>query len=320
MGARCDIRYAAGTMRAWVAWGMLVAYVFAWHNASADEVSARARRLASEHMDRGLALYKKDNYRAALAEFKRAHALTRAWQVLIHIGIAQSRMFRYHQAAISFERFLREGGRDIAAGQRATAERELETIRALVGRVRVVVRGPPAGITLDGIEVGVSPLADDILVGPGPHVFRATRPGDVPREQRINVTSGQRLEVDLTPQPKPKPVGTLSISSQPPGARLTLNGAAIGSAPWRGVVPAGQHDVAASRPGFESSTRDVLVVAGQTRMVSIALAPLPGPPPTPWYRKWPYWVGIGAVAATIAGATLIVVDARRRDFVTIRYP
>lgn len=74
----------------------------------------------------------------------------------------------------------------------------------------------------------------------------------------------------------PPTTGTVRVLSSPSGATITLNGSPIGSTPVeRSGVPAGLHTVQVSRPGYQSETRQVSVIAGQTTTVSVTLTPIP---------------------------------------------
>lgn len=80
------------------------------------------------------------------------------------------------------------------------------------------------------------------------------------------------------PPPEPAPTtGTLRLTSTPSGARVTLDGTAVGTTPLTlDEVEAGAYDVAFSRSGYDTTRMSVAVTAGQERQLTAALTPQMG--------------------------------------------
>lgn len=263
------------------------------------------------HVERGAALFQHGDFRAALTEFEAAYQLTRSWQVLVHIGITQSRLLRYKEALATLERYLEEGGAAVPPELRARAESEIKAIRALLVRVTVVVDGGPAELTVDGEGVGTSPLSKPLLLSPGAHAFRAVREGHQPAEKRVTLTSGAAVRVVLAPVRKK---GILRVESAPAGARVIVEGREVGRTPWEGRLPAQGHTVTLRLEGFRPGEERVILEAGVARELRLSLEALPPPPPRPWYKKWYWWTAVGAVVAGGAVTAALVATRKTYDY------
>ncbi len=97
--------------------------------------------------------------------------------------------------------------------ERADAERELQDQTKLVTLVEV--QAPEgAGLFLDGEQVGLSPLADSLVVAPGPHTVTA-RVGDAKQEKAFTGSRGETLKLSFVFE-KASPAPAPSASSAPP--------------------------------------------------------------------------------------------------------
>ena len=136
---------------------------------------------------------------------------------------------------------------------------------------QLVVVSQPAGgdVIVDGERRGVTPLT--LSLAPGPHALQLNR-ADVSRSISVTIKAGAETThyVDLEARPVPE-AGQLVVSSDPPGARVTIDGQA------RGVTPitledmtAGQHAVVvqgASGP----VQRSVVVRRGQSASLMVSM-------------------------------------------------
>lgn len=87
--------------------------------------------------------------------------------------------------------------------------------------------------------------------------------------------------------------GDLSVTAEPAGSALTLDGRPLGVAPFTGKVPIGRHRLEARRAnGKVLATGDVVVHLRKPQ--SIRLQPIPEPPPPPPVVVAPVREGAGA--------------------------
>ena len=121
----------------------------------------------------------------------------------------------------------------------------------------------------------------------------------------------------------------LHVTTDPPGADLSVDGAAAGKAPLDAAYPPGPHALAAAAPGRRAAVREVLLPAQQSLEVNLVLEPgqdpagasalaatppaaplgatLPDPAPQPVERK--SWLGpiiAGGVGVVAAGAGIVM--------------
>lgn len=123
--------------------------------------------------------------------------------------------------------------------------RDLEIVRSLppeAERALFAVSSDPMGasVSIDG-----QPLGDTPLIGPNPdgkHTLTVRKPGHARAERTLIFTRDRSVEtsfslVKLPPEP------ALAITTDPPGAEVSVDGTALGKTPFIGVVPAGDHTV-----------------------------------------------------------------------------
>ncbi|NCF17970.1 MAG: PEGA domain-containing protein [Haliea sp.] len=102
----------------------------------------------------------------------------------------------------------------------------------------VVIAENPAEVDIDGLAL---PFGERYLLRPGTYQVTATAEGYHPMvtEVTVNDRDSQRAELVLRPLP-----GLLSVNSQPPGAKVLIDGEAVGETPLADLpVEAGEHQL-----------------------------------------------------------------------------
>lgn len=239
---------------------------------AAKKEAAAKKAEAADHYKKGVGLFKEGDFGAALAEFRAAYQAVPSFEVLYNIGLIERRLFKYGQAVRTLNRYLEEGGKKVPADRRESVSSELSQIRTLTSKVTVKVEGAPATVFVDGEEVGKSPLAEPILLGPGKHVIRGVREGDPDSEQAFELASGGALEVVLSFKPKaPQGPVEISIETDPKDAVLMLDGKLAGLSPTKVELPPGTHELIVELDGYQSTRTDVVVEPGKPRTVKLKL-------------------------------------------------
>lgn len=130
-----------------------------------------------------------------------------------------------------------------------------------------------ARVTLDGELLGTTPLTQG--VASGRHVVDLELAGYRTRRLVLVVAPGEPLA--------PPPVllepaqGVLALSSEPPGASVTVDGVFRGETPLElALAPGGEHDVRLLLAGHEAAERRVVVAAEERRSLVVPLDPLYG--------------------------------------------
>ena len=131
---------------------------------------------------------------------------------------------------------------------------------------------PGAEVLLGGQRRGVTPLK--LSVAPGAHRLEVRR-GDVSRVLPIDVRPGSEAlhYIDLpTPPPVAAPTGALQISTEPPGATVSIDGKSAGTTPLTlKSVPAGEHQVVLASGGVRVR-RTVQIQPGATASLVASLS------------------------------------------------
>ncbi len=183
-----------------------------------------------------------------------------------------------------------------------------------------------AELRINGALKGIVPLEGRVLLTPGKHEVEVRLRGYLTHQETIRIRNGRttELEVDLIAVD-----GIVSITT--PGlidATIRVDGEIIGSTPFDGAIPAGDHTLEISRDGYASEVREMRFQAGREYEIDVKLDAVPAPQvvgaiwvdplPTlapqllpregefsPFYESWWFWTLTG-VALTGAAATGVV--------------
>ncbi len=156
----------------------------------------------------------------------------------------------------------------------------------------LIVQSNPSGVQVfvDGVERGVTPAK--LTLAPGAHILELRGRG-VPRVIPLNITAGAEVSQYLEFSEAPA-TGQLAIQSDPPGAKVLVDGVPRGVAPLTiAELAPGDHEVELQGEGA-SARHTVNVQAGGTAsLVAPLSAALPGGPVSGWVAvKAPFTVEI----------------------------
>ncbi|HET9622648.1 MAG TPA: PEGA domain-containing protein [Kofleriaceae bacterium] len=107
-------------------------------------------------------------------------------------------------------------------------------------------------------------------------------------------------------------VGHVKLSSNPPGARIVIDGQAIGVTPLDWDLPPGPHKIQMDKAGLKTVSRDITVASNKSDAVGMVLLPAGAPGSDPASDQPSRLLPITALAAggalILTGAILIAVD------------
>lgn len=171
--------------------------------APAEPLDPKAEEVRAHHR-RGLELFDEGDYRLALIEFERAHALSGSAKILFNIGQVHYQLYSYAKARLALERYLREGGDVITAKRRADVERDLAALRLRTATLTIRVNVEGAEITINDAPVRKAPLERSI-VDAGRLRVQIARNGYATRRTEITLAGGEEqvVTLDLTEVPRP---------------------------------------------------------------------------------------------------------------------
>ncbi len=134
--------------------------------------------------------------------------------------------------------------------------------------VRVMAEGD-AVVSIDGMAL---PIGQRWLLRPGDYRVVVSVDGYHPWQDQVNVTDADSQTLEVTPVPLP---GRLSISSQPSGASVLLNGSPVGATPLREYpLEAGTYALSVSAPRYQAYSQDVAITGREVQQtLAIALQP-----------------------------------------------
>jgi hypothetical protein len=144
------------------------------------------------------------------------------------------------------------------------------------GKLTIVTRPESASVIVDGQPRGMTPLT--LSVAPGAHTVML-RSGMNERSLPVTIAAGADVvrDLEMPSAASASASGALSITTDPPGAHVTIDGTPAGTAPVtvESLTAEPHHVVVASPAG--SAERVVTVAAGHTAMVVFSLPKVAGP-------------------------------------------
>ncbi|MGB8326588.1 MAG: PEGA domain-containing protein [Steroidobacteraceae bacterium] len=146
-----------------------------------------------------------------------------------------------------------------------TATLKLRLIK-LPGRLDIDTGGIAANVLVDGETVGRAPGVVSVGAGERTIVLRAERFLDYQAKLDID---GAGMKQALVAKLRPS-WGRITVTSDPAGALVSVNGRAVGVAPRSIDLPAGVQRVEIAAPGLRSWSSSVVVRAGE----SVAIGPV----------------------------------------------
>ena len=150
---------------------------------------------ARADFERGAALYRAGDFRAALAAFEAAQARAPAPQSLFNIARCQERLGQLADAVDSYTAYLAVAP---DAPDRPAVSSRIEDLRArlpLEASLRISVE-PPSPVAVDGEPAGTSPVS--VRLAPGTHRVRAAQGGYQPLEREVELAPGGRVQLELS--------------------------------------------------------------------------------------------------------------------------
>ncbi len=207
---------------------------------------------AMAHFAQGIALYEDGDFDGALFEFERAYASKPDYRLMYNIGVARLETNDYAGSKRAFTQYLDEGGDEIASDRRTEVRTQLQTLAARVGTLTIRCDHEGAAVSVDGEPIGVTPLAEPLMVNLGRRSVSVALAGFENHQETVEVGGGAMLAVDvtLTPLAQAAPVDATPAPASN-GRRPLVIGAIVsssvavavgGAAAATGVLALGQDD------------------------------------------------------------------------------
>jgi len=161
-------------------------------SALADKVEeARAR------FQRGVELYREGSFDAALAEFNKAYDLAPNYRVLYNMAQVQTERHDYVAALKLMEKYLEDGGNDIAPERKDQVTKEIATLRGRVTELKVNTNVEGAELLIDGVVSGTTPFTEPVLISAGVRQLQLRKAGYETANKTMTVAGGEEVAIDF---------------------------------------------------------------------------------------------------------------------------
>lgn len=247
---------------------------------SAAAQSPRDR--AAEHFERGITFYNEERFDAALAEFLEAYEIDPAPEAMYNVARVYSALGRAVEAARSYERYLSEGGRAIPGARRREAERALAEQQSRIGFLNVQADVEGATISIDGVDVATTPLAQPIPLAAGSHNVEVRAASREPVRSAVAIAGRETTQLTVSLRESMERRGNLRVTTSVPEVTIAIDAEAVGTTPLASTVPlrAGRHMVSARRAGYRNESREVVIEDGAEAELHFDMRRDPEPPPS----------------------------------------
>lgn len=152
------------------------------------------------------------------------------------------------------------------------------TLKALPARLNVISSPEQARVFLDNDYQGKTPLSLS-SVAPGTHELRVELVGHAPATRKITLANGSEGTEEFKMS---SVLGRLEISTKPAGAKILVDGKAVGTTKAQGDAPrsqilaleniaAGEHSVMAHLDGYQDVARKITIKPNGTGQLFLSL-------------------------------------------------
>jgi microcompartment protein CcmK/EutM len=184
------------------------------HDPAGDDLKAKFQ--AQVLLDEGTAAYGHGDYATALDKFGAAYRIYPSPKLWFNIGQANRDLGRPVEAVAAFDRFLRDAT-DAPAETLTEARRSAAELKKKLGRIDVTCATDGAEITVDGKQIGSTPLGEMVWTTPGRHQVAVQHAGFSPAIEDVVVTAGSAAAVSFQLRP-------IDLQAPNPGAGGALVG------------------------------------------------------------------------------------------------
>jgi hypothetical protein len=136
------------------------------------------------------------------------------------------------------------------------------------GTLLIATNPPGAQATIDGQPRGTTPLTLVLPVGPHTIVLRA---GNADRSIPVTISAGAEVSQYIELPQASATLGQLQVRTEPPGAKVTIDGVAVGTSPMMVIdLAPGEHAVTLES-GLGSVKQTVTIESGMTASLVVPL-------------------------------------------------
>lgn len=194
----------------------------------------------------GQELYAERNFAAALIEFRKAYELAPNYRVRYNIGQVCYQMQDYVCALDTFQKYLSDGGSDIAEARRQSVVQEIAELRQRVGYLDIRIDAAGAEVSIDDALVGTTPLAERLPVNAGRRKIAIEKRGHLPFTRTLDVAGEDTARLDVVLQP----AGVAPLAPEPPRSGVVVASPRTTTLSWVGYSVGGALTVGGAVSGI----------------------------------------------------------------------
>lgn len=249
-------------------------------------------------------------YGDALDLYRRAYEASRTPALLYNMGRAYEGLGDFPRALEALEEFAEKAPPELKA-RVPKLDQLLADVRRRVSTVVISCSVAGADIRLGDREVGKTRQGQVVLkVMAGKQRLRVTHDEFRTWEREVDLSSTKVETIDVPLRSKKTPV--IRVLSPVDGAKVLVDGAAVGVVPAETAVEPGMHRVSLTADGFEPAETTVVVSGGEDKQVNVPMTAK-----EKITAKWWFWTAIGAAVVGGAATAFIVTREREPDTGTI---
>jgi hypothetical protein len=178
--------------------GMLVSTVPSRAGGQEAPPSAAAIAEAERHFNEGVAATEQGDFDAAFQAFQASYELNPLPDVLYNIGMCRKALGDLPGAANAFREYVTAVGGNLSPAERAEFDALLAELMPQIGRLTIQSNEAGATVTVDGIQVGSTPLPGWYAVASGHHQIEVAKDRFVAFLTELDVAGGQSPTVSAT--------------------------------------------------------------------------------------------------------------------------
>jgi len=167
----------------------------AGHAFADDEGLKELKKHAKQHFKNGLALYDEKAYELAINEFMESYRIYPFDQILYNIALCYDHTHQYVEAMKYYMMYIEEASK-ISAKMMKTISERLDDLSRFIGSLEITVNVIDAEVIVDGVTVGMSPIAG-IPVVTGEHEVIVRKAGFHQGSKKVTVISGNLTQVSI---------------------------------------------------------------------------------------------------------------------------
>jgi tetratricopeptide (TPR) repeat protein len=177
---------------------LLVISLLALATTTAARADGDPKAEARTHYERGLDLASSGAYQAAQAEFREAYAKSPHFAVLYNLGLCEVALGHPLEAVEALSKYLGEGAEQVPPARRTQVEAQIAELEARIAELSVTSDRPGARVTVDGRDVGRTPLIAPVRLNAGTHEVSAALEGTSTVSRTVEVREAERRTIDFT--------------------------------------------------------------------------------------------------------------------------